>query len=67
MICSMSPVWARPSVVLRQLEETLLTLPKLPAFINSACTIPVLLGLTLIVLMFIVLTLLLVFHKSPRA
>lgn len=54
-------------MVLRQLEETLLSLPKLPAFIRSACIVPVLLGLTLIVLMFIDLTLLPVFHKTPRA
>lgn len=52
-------IWARPSMVFRQLKETLLALPKLPAFISSAHNIPVLLGLT-----FIVLTLLLVFHKT---
>lgn len=52
-------VWARPSTVLRMLKETLLALPKQPASINSAHNIPVLLGLT-----FIVLTLLSVFHKT---
>lgn len=49
-------------MVLRQLKETLLPLPKLPlapASISSAHNIPVLLGLT-----FIVLTLLSVFHKT---
>lgn len=53
-------IWARPSMVLRQLKETLLALPKLPAS-SSAYNIPVLLGLT-----FIVLTPLLVFHKTHR-
>lgn len=45
--------------MLRMLKETLLALPKQPASINSAHNIPVLLGLT-----FIVLTLLSVFHKT---
>ena len=58
MICSMR--LSGPG--LQAAQETLLTLPELSAFISSAHTIPVLLGLTLIVI-----TLLPVFHKIPRA